>query len=133
MLAENKYLEYCWIMEKKIVRGSAKGSTNGGNIGRRTNPNAGRKKGVPNKRTAEMRERISQFVNATFDEAVSLWRRVAEDKPDKALDQFIELIEFNTARLTRTEISGPDGGAIQQAVSIVINPVRAVGRDQPTD
>ena len=115
------------------MRGSAKGSTNGGNIGRRTNPNAGRKKGVPNKKTAEMRERIDQFIQATFEEAVALWRQVAKDKPDKALDQYIDLIEFSTPKLARTEHTGAGGGAIQQAVSIVINPVRAVERDRAED
>ena len=80
----------------------------------------GSRAGSPNRATVEFR----QTVQALLDENrknVRLWlTRVAEGdgdsvKPDpaKALDLLSKLAEFAAPKLSRAEVSGPDGGPLQ--------------------
>lgn len=72
----------------------------------------GRAKGVTNKVTQEFRETVRKLLEEN-SENVGIWlAQVAQNDPDKALDKLVKLAEFAAPKLNRTEVSGPDGGAI---------------------
>lgn len=79
----------------------------------------GRQAGTPNKVTQEFRQTITDLLSDNASN-VALWlEKVAngdgdEVKPDpaKALDLLAKLAEFASPKLGRSEISGPDGGAL---------------------
>ena len=52
----------------------------------------GRKKGVPNKLTAELRELLKQFVEDNFSEAQKLWQRIPEG--DKKLRLYLDIMSY---------------------------------------
>lgn len=81
----------------------------------------GRPKGVPNRSTIEFRETISALLSNNSENVQKWLAEVAdgdptvERKPDpyKALDLLAKLAEYAAPKLSRTEMTGPDGGAIQ--------------------
>lgn len=78
-------------------------------------PNAGkgRKKGVPNKATANARQAIAEFIDGNAHRLQGWLDAVAEaDGPQAAIDCFNSLVEYHVPKLARTEITGKDGGAI---------------------
>lgn len=78
-------------------------------------PNAGkgRKKGVPNKATANARQAIADFIDGNAHRLQGWLDAVAEkDGPQAAIDCFNSLVEYHVPKLARTEITGKDGGAI---------------------
>lgn len=80
-------------------------------VGRKT---GGRAKGVPNKATANAREAIATFVDGNAHRLQGWLDAIAEsDGPKAALACFSDLLEYHVPKLARTEITGPDGGAIQ--------------------
>ena len=87
----------------------------------------GRKKGTPNKRTAEFRETVRNLLEDNAENVGRWLTLVAEGdgsdnlKPDpaKALDLLAKLAEFAAPKLNRTEHTGADGGPVEHAVSIV--------------
>lgn len=103
-------------------------SDNPKRIGRKgwtNNPN-GRPKGTPNRVTTEFRATVQQLLDDNRDN-VSRWLTLVAEgdgtdagKPDpaKALDLLAKLAEFAAPKLARTEVTGPDGGEIQQAISV---------------
>lgn len=92
--------------------------------GRTNNPN-GRPKGIPNKKTQEFRETVRQLLEDNSAN-VGIWlEQVAggngdpsKADPGKALDLLAKLAEFAAPKLARTEVSGPDGGPVQQSLSV---------------
>ena len=74
-------------------------------------PNAGkgRKAGVPNKATGDVRAVFSAFVEHNADRAQELFDRVAKKDPAKALDLLARLSEFVLPKLARTELAGAGG------------------------
>lgn len=78
-------------------------------------PNAGkgRKKGVPNKATANARQAIADFIDGNAHRLQGWLDAVAEkDGAQAAIDCFNSLVEYHVPKLARTEITGKDGGAI---------------------
>ncbi len=81
----------------------------------------GRPKGVPNRSTIEFRETISALLSNNSENVQKWLAEVAdgdptvERKPDpyKALDLLAKLAEYAAPKLSRTEMTGPEGGAIQ--------------------
>lgn len=72
----------------------------------------GSRKGKPNKIAREFRETVRKLLEDNADN-VALWLdKVAQTDPDKALDKLVKLAEFAAPKLSRAEVSGPDGGAI---------------------
>ncbi len=72
----------------------------------------GRKKGVPNRATAEAREAIARFVDKNSGRLQEWLDKVAEKDPDRAFTLFQSVIEYHVPKLARQEITGKDGGAI---------------------
>lgn len=79
----------------------------------------GRVAGTPNKATTEFRQTITSLLEKNAAK-VDLWLQQVADghgdnKPDpaKALDLLAKLAEFGAPKLSRSELSGPDGGPIE--------------------
>jgi hypothetical protein len=64
-----------------------------------------RKKGRPNKVTREMREIISSFVEGNFEQAQTLFDRVAKGQPAKALSLLHRFTEFVCPKLQAIELT----------------------------
>lgn len=77
-------------------------------------PGAGRPKGLPNKTTAVAREAIARFVDGN-SERLQEWldQIAAQDGPAAAFKCFSDLIEYHVPKLSRAEVSGPDGGPVE--------------------
>jgi len=75
--------------------------------GQTGNPN-GRKKGVPNKVTAEAREAIAKFVDGNAHKLQEWLDQIAEDNPIKAFELFQSVIEYHVPKLARTEMQHLD-------------------------
>ena len=79
----------------------------------------GSRKGVPNKVTREFRETVRKLLEDNA-ENVAVWlSQVAEKDPDKALDKLVRLAEFAAPKLSRAEVSGPDGGPIPTTPTVI--------------
>jgi hypothetical protein len=79
----------------------------------------GRTAGTPNKATTEFRQTITSLLEKNAAK-VDLWLQQVADgygdvRPDpaKALDLLAKLAEFGAPKLSRSELSGPDGGPIE--------------------
>lgn len=97
-------------MDSKVVGGAKRKPPNAGK---------GRVKGVPNKVTQEFRATVQALLDENRDN-VGIWlKRVADGagdvKPDpgKALDLLAKLAEFAAPKLSRAEVTGEGGGAVQ--------------------
>lgn len=69
----------------------------------------GRKKGTPNKATAQARELIGQLVDANMGRVQRALNRLEKRDPEAFLSAFLRLVEFHVPKLARAELSGPDG------------------------
>lgn len=73
----------------------------------------GRPKGSENKVTKETREFMKELQEATQTEARESILKLAKDDPDKFMNRWLTMAEFNTPKLQRTEITGADSGPVQ--------------------
>lgn len=73
--------------------------------------NGGRKKGVPNKVTADVRAAIATFAQANVSK-MDAWLNEIED-PAKRLDLYLRAIEYHIPKLGRQELTGLNDGPIQ--------------------
>lgn len=90
-------------------------------------PNAGkgRPKGVPNKSTATVREAIATLLERNAEKMDEWLQLVAygdselgvKPQPDKALDIMQKMAEYHIPKLSRTEVTGEDGGDLRVAVT----------------
>ena len=85
-------------------------------------PGPGRPKGMPNKATVAFRETIQALLDGNR-ENVALWLdQVAtgshgkEPAPEKALDLLAKLAEYAAPKLSRTEVTGRDGGPVKTVI-----------------
>jgi len=67
----------------------------------------GRKAGVPNKSTKEIREAYQEFVESNIPE-FQTWLQNIED-PAKRFDIVVKLSDYFIPKLNRTEMTGQDG------------------------
>lgn len=74
---------------------------------KRKPPNAGkgRKKGVPNKVTADVRKSFSLLLEGAAPKLQTWLNRVAKKEPGRALDLVAKLAEYHIPKLSRTELS----------------------------
>lgn len=84
----------------------------------------GRVKGVPNKTTQNVREMIAMVAELNAPKFGEWLQTVAvgdgdKVKPDpgKAAELYLKAIEYHIPKLARTEVSGMNGGPIQQVVT----------------
>jgi len=68
------------------------------------NKTGGRKKGVPNKTTKEIRESFQCFVEDNVDNFQEWLDRVAETNPAKAIELVNNMSEYILPKLSRSEI-----------------------------
>ena len=81
----------------------------------------GRASGTPNKATQEARQAIVAFVDGNAHRLTEWLDQVAHGIPEqdvkpnpaKAFELFQSVVEYHVPKLNRTELSGPDGGAIK--------------------
>jgi len=93
---------------------------------RRKPPNAGkgRKKGVPNKVTADVRAAVSLIAQGFVDECLALLRKGAKKDPLGAVRTFAGLLEYHIPKLSRTELStGSDTLKVE-----IVDPTRRDGK-----
>lgn len=91
---------------------------------------SGRPKGVPNKATAEIKERFTDLVNDNSKKVQEWLDRVAEKDPDKAIDLLGKLSEYVIPKLARTEVKADIESRIQK-VNVNIN--RSKSEDKTID
>ena len=91
------------------------------NSGFESQKGRGRPKGVPNRATTEFRDTVRALLEDNRDN-VAIWlSQVAEGdvtqdrKPDpyRALDMLAKLAEYAAPKLSRTEVTGQDGGPVE--------------------
>jgi len=63
----------------------------------------GRRKGTPNKVTADARNVFAQLLEANLDRAQELWNRVADENPLRALELLAKWGEFVIPKPVRVE------------------------------
>jgi hypothetical protein len=78
---------------------------------------AGRKKGVPNKITRDIRATITLLSQRNVGELEKLLDRVALKDPARAAQLHIQILEFNIPKLQRTEMTGLDGAAFEVSLN----------------
>ena len=85
-----------------------------------------RPKGALNVSTEQVRRAISELLTLSAPKMIAWLQTVAEgdeDKgikadPGKAVDLILKAAEYHIPKLARTEMSGPDGGAVPHTVTI---------------
>ena len=91
---------------EKVVAGIKKGPG-----GRRAG--AGRKKGVPNQVTTDIRQAFRNLIEKQAGNFDTWLKRVASKDPGRALDLVSRLSEYCVPKLGRTEITGANGGPLE--------------------
>lgn len=82
-----------------MPKGPGKGNTN--------NP-AGRKKGVPNKSTAAIKEAYQKLIEDNLDNLTKWLNTIAEKDPEKAIRILSDLSEYVIPKLARTDLRSED-------------------------
>ena len=80
--------------------------------GKSGNPE-GRKKGVETKATKEFKEAVNNLLTHAAPKMVEWLDRIAEADPYKAMSIVDKMAEFANPKLSRSELTGKDGGAIE--------------------
>jgi hypothetical protein len=76
----------------------------------------GRKKGVPNKTTTDVRKAIAQLAELNIPKLNAWLSRVAMQDPARAAEILLKAIEYHIPKLGRTEVTGKDGGDLTVTV-----------------
>lgn len=70
----------------------------------------GRKPGVPNKLTRDIRAQMQAFAEKrTPEELEKLWKKMVRENPGRALEVYVKLCEYFVPKLARHEVTGPGG------------------------
>ena len=99
-----------------------------GRPGPKRTPGSGRKAGVPNRATREVREAMTQLAAKGAPRLLKWLDEIYEQEgPKEAWKCFMDVIEYHIPKLARVEHTGEDGGAIKTTVKheIVFRPVVA--------
>ena len=72
------------------------------------NMGKGRKKGSPNRATADVRAAIAEIAEANAPKISSWLSRIARRSPERALDLYLRMLEYHIPKLTRAEIVRED-------------------------
>lgn len=75
----------------------------------------GRKKGVPNKTTSDVRAAIAVIAQNNI-ENVQAWLEEIKD-PAKRVGLFLDLCEYHIPKLARMEHTGENGGPVQVSIN----------------
>ena len=89
------------------MQGPGKGKTN--------NPN-GRKKGVPNKATRDIKEAYRQLIEKNLDNLTKWIEQIAAKDPEKAIRILADLSEYVVPKLARSEHTGANGKDLQATI-----------------
>lgn len=73
----------------------------------------GRKKGTPNRTTADARTAFAMLVQDSLPELRGWLTRTGKDDPARALEIVIKLAEYHIPKLARTEVTGRGGGPVK--------------------
>ena len=76
---------------------------------------AGRKPGVPNKSTTELKEAIATFTSNNADK-IDKWINEVED-PAKRLALYFQALEYTMPKLARQEVVGDEQKPVRMVVS----------------
>lgn len=71
------------------------------------NAGKGRKRGVPNKITQDVRKTMALFAERNIGELEGWIDRVAKNDPARAADLYLRALEYHVPKLARTEIANP--------------------------
>ncbi|MEK0324440.1 MAG: hypothetical protein QQN63_01945 [Nitrosopumilus sp.] len=71
----------------------------------------GSRVGVPNKLTQNRRKWIAKLLNTQERNIANTLKKLYEDNPIQYMNAILQLLEFDTPKLARTEITGKDGEA----------------------
>lgn len=82
-------------------------------------PGAGRKKGTPNKKTAELQAKVEQSGLTPLEYMLQIMRDELQE-PRTRLAAAQSAAPYVHAKLSSVEVSGKDGGAIQTETEITI-------------
>jgi len=87
-------------------------------------PNAGkgRKKGVPNRATADVRATIALIAGRNVTLLQTWLERVGKRDPARAADLLLRMLEYHIPKLARTEMTGAAGGPVQQSLQVTFVP-----------
>lgn len=72
----------------------------------------GRKKGVTNKATQDVREAYKSFVEGNIGNLEAWMKRVAAEDPGKALDFMLKFSEYFIPKANKVEVSDREGNVI---------------------
>jgi len=81
----------------------------------------GRAAGTSNKATMQAREAIASFVDGNAHRLVLWLDEIAANEklgPKAAFDCFMSVVEYHVPKLARTEVTGKDGGAVEQSLTV---------------
>lgn len=78
----------------------------------------GRKKGVPNKATADVRAAVALLAQGLVGDLEAWIRKGAKKNPLLAARVAADLFEYHIPRLSRAELTGEDGGPVETVVQL---------------
>ncbi|TFH60877.1 MAG: hypothetical protein E4G90_09915 [Gemmatimonadales bacterium] len=82
---------------------------------------SGRQSGTPNKATTSARDAIARLVNGNAEKLQGWLDEIAAKDPEKAWKCLMDVVEYHIPKLSRSELTGPDGGPLQVNI---IDPTR---------
>jgi hypothetical protein len=91
----------------------------------------GSRKGVPNKATADVRAAIALLTQNNVGRMQQWLDAIAKRDPARAYELLLRTMEFHIPKIGRTEVSGPDGGALQVIRRVFQWPLPKTALDAP--
>lgn len=82
----------------------------GGKFTKGTAKGGGRKKGTPNKVSADAKKLMDALVEHGLEDAIKVYDRLKKKQPRAALLALARFAEFRIPKLARNETTGPNGG-----------------------
>ena len=90
-------------------------------------PGAGRKKGEPNKRTAEAQKKAEETGVTPLEYMLNVMRTSGD--PRVALSAAVAAAPYVHAKLASVEVKGPNGGPIETVTRVELVPMRGNSAD----